>query len=91
MSEQSMNNLPCEFVAPATAAAAAATAEPERMNLLELMELCADICLAHPLCLLEIVEQHCAETQTEICVAPLMTEIMSLRLSPFGQRFAQIH
>ena len=90
MSEHSMNNLPCEFVASAIAATAA-TVELERMNLLELMELCADICLAHPLCLLEIVEQHCAETQTEVFVVPLMVEIMSLRLSPFGQRLAQIH
>lgn len=87
LSEQWADNLPSETVA----ALMAAMPEPDEMNLLEVMEFCSDICLAHPLCLLQIVEEHCAENSSEICVAPLMAEIMSLKLSPFGRRLRQIH
>ena len=84
--EQSINSLPSETAVPA-----AALPEPDEMNLLEVMEFCSDVCLAHPLCLLQIVEEHCAENSSEICVVPLMAEIMSLKLSPFGRRLRQIH
>ncbi len=87
LSEQRADNLPSETVAlPLTA-----MLESDEMNLLDVMELCSDICLAHPLCLLQIVQEHCAEDSLEICVAPLMAEIMSLKLSPFGRRLRQIH
>ena len=87
LSEQRADNLPSEPVAlPLTA-----MLESDEMNLLDVMELCSDICLAHPLCLLQIVQEHCAEDSLEICVAPLMAEIMSLKLSPFGRRLRQIH
>ena len=81
---------PSEIVAELSAAAMSAE-EPDEMNLLEVMEFCSDICIAHPVCLLQILEEHCAETQTEICIVPLMAEIMSLKMSPFGKRLAQIH
>lgn len=86
--EQRADDLPNET---AVAMATEAMTEPEQMNLLEVMEFFSDICLAHPLCLLQIVEEHCAEISSEICVVPLMAEIMSLRLSPFGRRMSQIH
>lgn len=79
---------PSEIIAELSAAM---PEEPNEMNLLEVMEFCSDICLAHPLCLLQIVREHCAENASEICVAPLMAEIMSLKLSPFGRRLKQIH
>ena len=72
-------------------AAAAMSEEPDEMNLLEVMELCSDICLAPPLCLLQIVQEHCIENSSEICIVPLMAEIMSLKLSPFARRLKQIH
>lgn len=87
LSEQRADNLPGETVALPLMA----LLEPDEMNLLDVMELCSDICLAHPLCLLQIVQEHCAEDSLEICVAPLMAEIMSLKLSPFGRRLRQIH
>lgn len=87
LSEQHAGNLPSEAVALTLAA----MPESDEMNLLEVMEFCSDICLAHPLCLLQIVEEHCAENSSEICVVPLMAEIMSLKLSPFGRRLRQIH
>ena len=86
--EQWADNSPSETIALPIAAA---MPEPDEMNLLEVMEFCSDICLAHPLCLLQILEEHCAETQTEICIVPLMAEIMSLKMSPFGKRLTQIH
>ena len=85
--EQRAHNPPSETAA----LQAAEMPEPDEMNLLEVMEFCSDICLAHPLCLLQILEEHCAETQTEICIVPLMAEIMSLKMSPFGKRLTQIH
>lgn len=87
LSEQRADNMPSKTVAlPLTA-----LLESDELNLLDVMELCSDICLAHPLCLLQIVQEHCAEDSLEICVAPLMAEIMSLKLSPFGRRLRQIH
>ena len=71
---------PSEIVA--LLAATAMSEEADEMNLLEVMEFCSDVCLAHPLCLLQIV--HCIENSSEICIAPLMAEIMQLKLSPFG-------
>ena len=65
--------------------------DSEEMTLLDLMEFCSDVCLRHPLTILEILHEHCAESQSESCVAPLMAEIMSLRLSPFGRRLRLIH
>ncbi len=88
--EQRADISPSEIVA-LLAAAAMSAEEPDEMNLLEVMEFCSDICLAPPLCLLQIVREHCAENASEICVAPLMAEIMSLKLSPFGRRLKQIH
>lgn len=85
--EQRAGNLPSETIS----LLAAVMPESDEMNLLEVMEFCSDICLAHPLCLLQIVEEHCAENSSEICVAPLMAEIMSLKLSPFARRLKQIH
>ena len=81
---------PSEIVAELSAAAMSAE-EPDEMNLLEVMEFCSNICLAHPLILLQIVQEHCAESSSEICIVPLMAEIMSLKLSPFGRRLRQIH
>ncbi len=80
---------PSEIVA--LLAATAMSEEPDEMNLLEVMEFCSDVCLAHPLCLLQIVREHCIENSSEICIAPLMAEIMQLKLSPFGRRLKQIH
>lgn len=70
----------------------AATLEKEEMTLLDVMEFCSDICLAHPLTILEILHELLApETSTESCVVPLMAEIMELRLSVFARRLRQIH
>jgi len=85
--EQRAHNPPSETAA----LQAAEMPEPDEMNLLEVMEFCSDICLAHPLNLLQIVQEHCAEVSSEICVVPLMAEIMSLKLSRFGKRLTQIH
>ncbi len=89
--KQWADNSPSETIALPAAAAAISESEPDEMNLLEVMEFCSDICLAHPLNLLQIVQEHCAETQAEICIVPLMAEIMLLKLSPFGKRLTQIH
>ncbi len=89
LSKQRTDNLSSETVALPVAVM---PDEPDEMNLLDVMEFCSDICLAHPLCLLQIVQEHCAaENTSEICVVPLMAEIMSLKLSPFGRRLRQIH
>lgn len=76
---------PCHSVMTETA-----ILEPEEMTLLDVMEFCSDVCLAHPLAILEILHEHCAETSTESCVVPLMAEIMELRLSSFGRRLRLI-
>lgn len=83
-------NSPSEIVARRELTAAM-TEEPDEMNLLEVMEFCSDVCLASPLYLLQIVREHCIENSAEICIAPLMAEIMSLKMSAFGQRVSQIH
>lgn len=92
MSEQSTNELPQDV-----ASAATATVQPEAItvqmeeaiNLLEVMEICSDLCVTHPFRLLQILEE-CA-VSPEITVAPLLAEIMSLKVSRFGRRLEQIH
>ena len=83
MSEQSANELPCENATAMTAA------QPEAINLLEVMEICSDLCVTHPARLLQILEE-CA-VSPEITVAPLVAEIMWLKCSRFGKRLEQIH
>jgi hypothetical protein len=82
--EQSTTESPCE-----TGAVAAMTAQPEALNLLEVMEICSELCVTHPARLLQILEE-CA-VSPEITVAPLVAEIMSLKGSRFGRRLEQIH
>ena len=91
MSEQSTNKLSQD-----AATTAAATVQPEAMNfqkdainLLEVMEVCSELCVTHPLRLLQILEE-CA-VSPEITVAPIFDEIMSLKVSRFGRRLEQIH
>lgn len=82
MSEQSTNELPRD-----TATAATTTAQPEAItfqpeeaiNLLEVMEICSDLCVTQPLHLLQILEE-CA-VSPEITPPPLLAEIMSLKVS----------
>ncbi len=83
MSEQSTNDLPSETVVPPT------SERGGELNLLEVMEICSDLCVTHPFRLLQILEE-CA-VSPEITVVPLMAEIMSLKISPFGKRLRQIH
>lgn len=91
MSEQSTDELPQDV------ASAVATVQPEAItvqleeaiNLLEVMEICSDLCVTHPFRLLQILEE-CA-VSPEITVAPLLAEIMSLKVSRFGRRLEQIH
>lgn len=92
MSEQSTNESPREdavTAATATAQPEAVTFPPEAINLIEVMEICSDLCVTHPLRLLQILEE-CA-VSPEITVAPLFAEIMSLKVSRFGRRLEQIH
>jgi len=91
MSEQSTNESPREDAPTATAAVQpeAVTFQPEAINLLEVMEICSDLCVTHPLRLLQILEE-CA-VSPEITVAPIFAEIMSLKVSRFGRRLDQIH
>ena len=84
MSEHPTNESPRD-----AATAAAATAQSEAINLLEVMESCSDLCVTHPLRLLQILEE-CA-VSPEITVAPIFAEIMSLKVSRFGRRLDQIH
>lgn len=91
MSEQSTNELP-QDVAPdvATVQPEAITVQPEEaINLLEVMEICSDLCVTHPFRLLQILEE--CSVSPEITVAPLLAEIMSLKVSRFGRRLEQIH
>ena len=83
MSELSTNEPPCETATAMTAA------QPEAINLLEVMEICSDLCVTHPARLLQILEE-CA-VSPEITVAPLVAEIMWLKGSRFGKRLEQIH
>lgn len=92
MSEQSTNESPREdavTAATATAQPEAVNFPPEAINLLEVMEICSDLCVTHPLRLLQILEE-CA-VSPDITVAPLFAEIMSLKVSRFGRRLEQIH
>lgn len=93
MSEQSTNET---LQDAATAAITTATAQPEAttfqtdaISLLEVMEICSDLCVTQPLRLLQILEE-CA-VSPEITVAPIFAEIMSLKVSRFGRRLEQIH
>lgn len=90
MSEQSTNELLRDAAtAAATAQPEAVTFQPDAINLIEVMEICSDLCVTHPLRLLQILEE-CA-VSPEITVAPLFAEIMSLKVSRFGRRLEQIH
>ncbi len=90
MSEQSTNELPQDAaVNAAKVQPEAITFQPEAINLLEVMEICSDLCVTQPLHLLQILEE-CA-VSPEITVAPLFAEIMSLKVSRFGRRLEQIH
>ncbi len=80
MSEQSTNELPQDAAtATATVQQDAITVQSEAINLLELMEICSDLCLTQPFCLLQILEE-CA-VSPEITPPPLFAEIMSLKVS----------
>ncbi len=91
MSEQSRNESPRDSATADTATAQpeAITPQPEAINLLEMMEVCSELCVTHPLHLLQILEE-CA-VSPEITVAPIFAEIMSLKFSRFGRRLEQIH
>lgn len=90
MSEQLTNELPRD------AATATATDQPEAMtfqrdaiNLLEVMEICSELCVTHPFRLLQILEE--CSVSPEITLPLLFAEIMSLKVSRFGRRLEQIH
>lgn len=89
MSEQSTNELPLEAATAITVQPEAMTSQPEAMNLLEVMEICSELCLTHPFRLLQILEEYAVSP--EITVAPIFAEIMSLKVSRFGRRLEQIH
>ena len=91
MSEQSTNELlqDAATAAAATAQPEAVTFRQEAINLLEVMEICSDLCVTHPLRLLQILEE-CA-VSPDITIAPIFAEIMSLKVSRFGRRLDQIH
>lgn len=81
ISEQRAGNLPSDAVGLEVKA--------DEFNLLEVMELFADICLTDSLYLLQTL--HESEGVPERCIEPAMTDIVSLKLSPFGRRLRQIH
>lgn len=81
VSEQRAGNLPGD--------AMALEAKADEFNLLEVMELFSDICLTDSLYLLQTL--HESANVPEICIEPAMTDIVSLKLSPFGRRLRQIH
>ncbi len=89
MSEQLTNELPRDSASAAMVQPEAITFQPEAIDLLEVMEICSDLCVTHPFRLLQILEE-CA-VSPEITVAPLFVEIMSLKVSRFGRRLDQIH
>jgi hypothetical protein len=89
MSEQSTNESPLEAATAATVQPETVNFQPEAINLLEVMEVCSELCVTHPLHLLQILEE-CA-VSPEITVAPIFAEIMSLKVSRFGRRLEQIH
>jgi hypothetical protein len=82
MSELSANNLSN----PATM-----TADEGDLNLIEVMEIFSTICVTHPIRLLQILDDCCAECTPENFRESSMAEFMSLKLSPFGRRLRQIH
>lgn len=82
--KQRADNPPSETIALSSVAT-----KPDELTLLEVMEILSDLCVAHPLRLLEILEESLV--LPEISLAPMMAEIMSLRGSPFGKRLTQIH
>jgi len=88
MSEHSVNESPLEAAAVMNQPEAAAF-QPEAINLLEVMEICSDLCVTHPFRLLQILEE-CA-VSPEITPPPIFAEIMSLKVSRFGKRLEQIH
>lgn len=89
MSEQSINELSQDAASAATAQPEAITFQKDAINLLEVMEVCSELCVTRPLRLLQILEE-CA-VSPEITVAPIFAEIMSLKVSRFGRRLEQIH
>lgn len=89
MSEQLTNELPRDAASAATVQPEAMTYQSEAINLLEVMEICSELCVTHPFRLLQILEE--CSVSPEITVAPLFAEIMSLKVSRFGRRLEQIH
>lgn len=89
MSEQLTNESPLEAATAVTVQPETVNFQPEAINLLEVMEICSDLCVTHPFRLLQILEE-CA-VSPEITVAPIFAEIMSLKVSRFGKRLEQIH
>ncbi len=81
VSEQWAGNLPGDAVAQ--------EAKADEFNLLEVMEFFADICLTDSLYLLQTL--HESASVPERCIEPAMTDIVSLKLSPFGRRLRQVH
>lgn len=84
MSEQSTSEPPCETATAMTAD------QPEAINLLEVMEICSDLCVTHPARLLQILEE-CAVSPEITALAATVAEIMWLKCSRFGKRLEQIH
>lgn len=81
--EQLTDNLPGETVA------LTAAAKSDGLNLIDVMEICSDLCVMHPAHLLQMLEESLISP--EITLAPAFAEIMSLKVSPFGKRLTQIH
>ena len=83
LTKQRADTPPSEIIALSVAT------KPDELTLLEVMEILSDLCVAHPLRLLEILEESLL--LPEISLAPVMAEIMSLKVSTFGKRLTQIH
>ncbi|MDQ3751223.1 MAG: hypothetical protein M3367_19730 [Acidobacteriota bacterium] len=83
MSEQSMNNFP-------SCATTIVTTVEDDLNLIEVMEIFSTICVTHPIRLLQILDE-CEEDTPDICRGSSIAGFMSLKLSPFGRRFREIH
>jgi hypothetical protein len=81
MSEQRADNLPSD--------AAVETVIADEFNLLEVMEFFSDVCLTDSLYLLQTLHESAGVPESRI--EPAMTDIVSLKLSPFGRRLRQIH
>ena len=89
MSEQLTNELPRDAATAATVQPETMTFQSEEINLLEVMEICSELCVTHPFRLLQILEE--CSVSPEITLPPLFAEIMSLKVSRFGRRLEQIH